>query len=359
MAINFPNSPTIGQSYELEGQFYVWDGTVWRREDALQNVIQYIKSGTAAQRPVVSSPTLYYNTDLDGLELYYPEVDAWEVVNTFTTQQDATAASGQALYTSPGTHTWVCPLNVYSVDVVCVGGGGSGGNNSAGGGGGGGGGLGYKNSISVTPGTSYTVVVGAGGAARVSAPQAGEVGGDSYFISTITVKGGGGSGGGSANGVSATGGDYFPLGGNGGNGGVDNNAGGGGGGAGGYSGSGGNGGTGYGGSGLAGTGGAGGGGGGADYTFRGGAGGGVGVLGEGTSGSGGAGSTSSIGSGGTGGSNGSSGSNGVAASPGVYGGGGSGNDQSSYSDSGSGGSGAVRIIWGAGRAFPSTNTGDV
>jgi hypothetical protein len=27
--------------------------------------------------------------------------------------------------------------------------------------------------------------------------------------------------------------------------------------------------------------------------------------------------------------------------------------------SGAGGSGAVRIIWGSGRSFPSTNTGDV
>jgi hypothetical protein len=30
-----------------------------------------------------------------------------------------------------------------------------------------------------------------------------------------------------------------------------------------------------------------------------------------------------------------------------------------YGENGVGGSGAVRIIWGAGRSFPSTNTGNV
>ncbi len=54
----------------------------------------------------------------------------------------------------------------------------------------------------VTPGSPYTVVVGAGGALSTA-------GGDSYFISATTVKGGGGAGGtGGANG--ATGGSFFP-----------------------------------------------------------------------------------------------------------------------------------------------------
>jgi hypothetical protein len=357
MAINFPNSPTIGQSYELDDIFFVWNGTAWAVEDPLQNVIQYIKSGTAAERPVVSSPTLYYNTDLDGLELYYPEVDAWEVVNTFTTQQDPTAASGQALYTSPGTHSWICPLNVYSVDVICVGGGGSGWYSSSGGGGGGGGGLGYKNSISVTPGQSYTVVVGTGGPTDVSSSTSsttGANGGNSYFINTSTVVGYGGTRPTSYSTV-GVGGSYFPLGGSGGNGGSKSSqAPGGGGGAGGYSGSGGNGGLGYGNPGFAGTGGAGGGGGGGDTSFVGGGGGGVGVHGEGASGSGGAGSTTTNASPGTGGS---SGQTGQGQAGGAYGGGGGGSD--SPSGGGAGGSGAVRIIWGSNRAFPSTNTGDV
>ena len=73
---------------------------------------------------------------------------------------------GQQTYTSAGTYNWTCPANVTSVSVVCIGGGGGGnggGNGVGGAGGGGGGGLGYKNNISVTPGQTYTVVVGGGG----------------------------------------------------------------------------------------------------------------------------------------------------------------------------------------------------
>jgi hypothetical protein len=46
---------------------------------------------------------------------------------------------------------------------------------------------------------------------------------------------------------------------------------------------------------------------------------------------------------------------------GLYGGGGGGSDNSSGSASfsGDGAVGAVRIIWGDGRAFPSTNTGNL
>ena len=68
---------------------------------------------------------------------------------------------GQVQYTSPGTYNWVCPENITSVSVVCVGGGGGGMyyNTSTSWyqfamNGGGGGGLGWKNNISVTPGNS-------------------------------------------------------------------------------------------------------------------------------------------------------------------------------------------------------------
>jgi len=59
---------------------------------------------------------------------------------------------------------------------------------SGSGGGGAGGGLGYKNNYAVTPGSSYTVVVGAGGAASTGAAQRGFSGGTSYFVSMGTVR---------------------------------------------------------------------------------------------------------------------------------------------------------------------------
>jgi len=68
---------------------------------------------------------------------------------------------GQESFTTPGTYSWTAPAGVYSVSVVCVG---AGGTYSPGGGlgatGGGGGALAYANNIAVTPGNTYTVVVG-------------------------------------------------------------------------------------------------------------------------------------------------------------------------------------------------------
>jgi hypothetical protein len=358
MSLTFPNSPSVNDTYEFNGLVFVYDGTKWKVDGQLsyvQDAIQFIRSGAQADRPTVNAAALYYNTDLEGLELYYPEIDTWEVISTFTSQVDPTNDSGQAVYTAPGTHNWVCPANVYQVDVVCVGGGGSGADSNSGGGGGGGGGLGYRNSISVTPGDLYTVFVGSGG--NPVSFTTGLSGGNSYFISTEIVFGGGGGGGLFPSG--GAGGGYFPLGGNGGNGGTTVGNGSGGGGAGGYSGSGGGGGGGR-VNGANGAGGGGGGGGGGDFSFRGGGGGGVGLLGEGTSGSGGAGSSTTSGTGGLGGSGGANGSSGGSGGQGgVYGGGGAGHDNSNSTSSGPGASGAVRIIWGPNRAFPSTNTGDL
>jgi hypothetical protein len=79
------------------------------------------------------------------------------------------AAAGQAEFTTPGTYSWTAPTGVTSVSVVCIGAGGAGTRGTSPSDvdqlrrGGGAGGLGWKNNIPVTPGQSYTVVVGAGG----------------------------------------------------------------------------------------------------------------------------------------------------------------------------------------------------
>ena len=275
------------------------------------------------------------------------------ITGSITINDTSVSLNKQTAYTSAGTYSWTCPSGVTSVCVVCVGAGGKGG-----GGGGGGGGLGWRNNISVTPGQSYTVVVGAEGTNTTN-------GGDSYFINTGTVSGYGGKTATSNTGLSNTGGGSYngQGGGTGGNGSNNTSWGGGGGGAGGYSGNGGNAQT------LSGSNGSGGGGGGGaghsstdsnDGKRKGGGGGGVGLLGQGSNGAG----APSSSYGGDGGQGGSSGSNGNQSDThfggrgGDYGAGSGGTNDSSGSFSGSPGSGAVRIIWGAGRAFPSTNTQD-
>jgi hypothetical protein len=284
-----------------------------------------------------------------------------------------TAPRGEAEYTTPGTYSWTAPAGVTSVSVVCVGAGGGPAVNTSGASGAGGGGLGWKNNIAVTPGNSYTVVVGAGGT-RVTSGTA-PAGGDSYFIDVLTVAGFGGAGGIAAgNGNPAGGGFVGDGGGNGGSGGSrsgSSTAAGGGGGAGGYSGNGGAGGNAtlaagtLAGSGSGGGGGGGGRGGSADSA---GSGGGVGIYGEGSSGSGGA-NSGNDGAGGFGGSDGGNASQASTSEPddvygttnlsrpGLFGGGGCGADNTT-AEQASGAGGAVRIIWGTNRAFPDSFTGD-
>lgn len=223
---------------------------------------------------------------------------------------------GEVTFTTPGTYTWNVPFGVYEVCAVAVGGGASGG-----GGGntysGGGGALAWRNAIPVTPGQVVTITVG--GANQPS--------------SVLNMIAGGGSS--SSGGVPS---GTYDGGGRGGNGSTNNcgDACNGGGGAGGYTGAGGNGGgpcwfT-------PGTDGAGGGGGGgaSSHGGVGGYGGGVGLYGIGANGTGGKTTASEPGQGGSGGTSGGFG----AGGPSGYG-------------ATQGASGAVRIMWGLDRSFPS------
>jgi len=300
----------------------------------------------------------------------------------------AVAAQGQQAYTTAGTYTFTVPAGVTSISALCVGGGGGG--KGYVGYGATGGALSYINSVSVTPGQNITVVVGSGGtgAPAWTNTQSGTYtdGGESRADYFCVARGGGTS---TSNvGTSFLGGDGGPSYGYGG--------GGGGGGGGGYSGVGGVGGNGDSSAtaGTSGAGGAGGGGGGgafqddinsydpvtgdgSKYQFGGGGGGGVGLLGSGSNGAGGAAGVSNspgniFGRGGGAGSSGTAGADGsnlfatnlYGGAGGAYGGGG-GNGGHKYDETafvptseyqgagGNGAVGAVRIIWGAGRSYPS------
>ena len=264
--------------------------------------------------------------------------------------------SGNVDFVTSGTYSWEVPESVFSICAVCIG---AGGGASVGGGGwsgsgGGGGALSYKNNISVTPGETLTIIVGAGGGGGFTS---GLSGGDSQIkrSSTILLEGEGGNGGSYRSSGGAGGQTWSSAdgGGDGGNGGTSTQnelfqdaQGGGGGGAGGYSGNGGNGGyglysltSGYmifptnGSAGATGSGAAGGGG---PSGGTGKGGGGVNIVRKG-----GTGSSASRNSHGKAGSGGTNSSESVGGS---YGGGAGGEDSSGTADDGSGG--AIRIIFG-------------
>lgn len=104
-------------------------------------------------------------------------------------------------FTSSG--SWTAPTGVSIVKVFLVGGGGGGAGHVTNAsrtqqGGGGGGGQVIEQYLNVTPGTSYTVTIGAGGSAggasTTKSLTPGGVGGDSSFGSLLTAYGGGGGG---------------------------------------------------------------------------------------------------------------------------------------------------------------------
>lgn len=282
---------------------------------------------------------------------------------------------GGALFTTVGTTNWTVPSGVTSICAVCVGGGGGGSgstlsSNGISGGGGGGGSLSWSNNISVTPGETLTVVVGAGGTGGPVGVNSATSGGQSYIQRSgsdliramggtdgvYNVTGGSGAAGGQYMAINSEGGGSGGRGGGGSNG----NVGGGGGGAGGYSGNGGDGSTYNVRSATAGTGGGGGGCIGTNsfttqVTWGGG---GVGVYGESSNGTS---SPSSYvtGSGSTAyttNANGQARQGSGSLYSRNYGGGGNGAEDDSGARGANGGQGAVRIIWGAGRQFPAYQT---
>ena len=372
---------------------YIVDGTYYWTTTNIADFATNSGSFTITSNVGSFTVTPAADTTTEGVETFTASVRASSITGTILATSSsvtindtsvAATAAGEAEYTTPGTYQWTCPAGVTSVCVVAVGGGGGGngsvivkpGDDDEYYWSGGGGALAYKNNITVIPGQAYEVIVGAAGTASAYLQyNTATVGGDSSFGSGQmgqVVKAGGGkisanttTYGQGALGGTVIAGDGGGAGGRGGN--YGGNYGGGvvpgGGGAGGYSGAGGSGGDGPASanspspSGAAGSGGGGGGGaaGGRisspDTGTNGGSGGGVDIYGEGSSGGGGYSSSYST----LGGSGGSGGGNGIYVGGGTGGGnyGGGGSIQSN------GGKGAVRIIWGSGRAFPSTNVAKI
>lgn len=156
----------------------------------------------------------------------YVTTSVGEIYSGYLSATGATIAKGSVTFTSSG--TWVVPIGIKSVQIFCVGGGGGGSN-----GyeyekndkykyyGGGGGGAGYTTTkvASVIPGSTYTVIVGAGGASGYPGYSGGvsSVGtlcsasggqyGANYDQAKNSSRNGGGSGGsGGGGGSTSTGG---------------------------------------------------------------------------------------------------------------------------------------------------------
>lgn len=126
----------------------------------------------------------------------------------FVTPATLSGRTNVAVFTSVGGYTWTAPANCTEITVFGCGGGGGGGGggvgtSSIGGAGGGGGGAQpYPVNISVTPGTQYNLVVGAGGTGGIAGTSSVTTGGNgtqgqpsSFDVVNFYNFGDGGSGG--------------------------------------------------------------------------------------------------------------------------------------------------------------------
>lgn len=115
-------------------------------------------AGTVDQIGLVLSGTSSLSATVGGVKLRFS-------VTFAGTSSFSVTPFGSAVFNTAGTYSWTCPPGVHAVRVECYGGGGGGGGTgiNQGGGGGGGGAFAARNAVPVTPGTTYTVVVGAGG----------------------------------------------------------------------------------------------------------------------------------------------------------------------------------------------------
>jgi len=137
---------------------------------------------TMAQRNAIQNPAeglMVYQTDFETGFWYFNTT--WKKFNMTSEGTISRPLERIGIQTND---LWICPTNVYKVEVQLWGGGGGGGTGSTGGTGG------YNKAIiSVVPGNSYTITIGAGG-------QPNQTGGTSNFNNMLYAEGGGpGSGG--------------------------------------------------------------------------------------------------------------------------------------------------------------------
>lgn len=191
-------------------QLFIGTGT-WNRYQNLPNYLAGLLTTTSINDSSTATMVLQYTTTV-----YLLRLPTWNAVDTtgWTTVESArpylTGGESVTVYSkvfTAGSYTfdndsamyffdcqqkfpWVCPAGVTSVDVLVVAGGGGGGYSF--GGGGGGGGVVYSAGRAVTPGTTYYVTVGQGGAGGFDGTRTGYNGGNSSFDTLVAWGGGGG-----------------------------------------------------------------------------------------------------------------------------------------------------------------------
>ena len=144
--------------------------------------------------------------DVDGTAVtlvYADSTQGWMVQQDEDSPLRSSTPPGNQEYTSSGSYTFTVPSGIENICVVCVGAGGKSGIGNSGQAGGGGA-LAWKNNITVTPGSTGTVTVGAPGNHSGNNGNSGGTSQFSYGGVDYAIANGGGGGNGNGSDSSGT-----------------------------------------------------------------------------------------------------------------------------------------------------------
>ena len=215
-----PDNTVLASSSQLAG---AWNATAAAQDAMTSRSFSYVGDGSGVVRIKISntqSGTGRFGGAIDNIVVVQGGTAGTPTTTTppgGPTCSPTTSTVGTdtvAKFVSVGSCTWYVPSSATTARILLIAGGGGGGADN--GGGGGGGGFVTDSSVSLTPGTLMTVVVGNGGAGSVNVARVASNGGNSSFAGLIALGGGGGGSiqhtagadGGSAGGRSA---NYFQI----------------------------------------------------------------------------------------------------------------------------------------------------
>jgi hypothetical protein len=161
-----PPAPTSLIATSGNGQLSIAFTQTSNGGSAITNYQYSVNGGSFISSGVTVSPVIIMGLS-NGIS-YSIRLQAVNGVGESLPSSTVTATPGIVQFTTVGSNTWTAPDGVTSIEYLIVGGGGgSGCGYDTGAGGGGGGGMVRSGTTSVTSGTTYTVVVGDGGAGGI------------------------------------------------------------------------------------------------------------------------------------------------------------------------------------------------
>lgn len=201
--ITYPSASSINNGAVT----WIWNNSSEISNLAAQNGQTFAVPAGGGEQDTTIAPQqviMYRSDGYNWIQLYNSVGNAYQTFNvagatapTHAAQYQQTGRAGRvAVFLSSG--TWTCPDNVTAVVIRgCAAGGGGGhgyvnGTNYFYGGGGGGGAAVLAQELTVVPGTTYTITIGAGGIGSTANGVNGTAGGATSFGTLFTLGGGGG-----------------------------------------------------------------------------------------------------------------------------------------------------------------------